>query len=41
MNLTNELLQNIKIIKMYSWENIFLNLLSERRVAELKELSKV
>ena len=41
MNLTNELLQNIKIIKMYSWENIFLSLLQERRTAELKELSKV
>jgi len=27
MNLTNELLQNIKIIKMYAWENIFLSLL--------------
>ena len=41
MNLTNELLQNIKIIKMYSWENIFLSLLQERRTAELKQLSRV
>lgn len=31
MNLTNELLQNIKIIKMYAWEKIFLNLVTDRR----------
>jgi ATP-binding cassette subfamily C (CFTR/MRP) protein 1 len=28
MNLTNEMLQNIKTIKMYAWENIFLKLVS-------------
>lgn len=32
MNLTNEMLQNIKIIKMYAWENIFLKLISEKRI---------
>jgi len=41
MNLTNEMLQNIKIIKMYAWENIFLKLVSEKRTQELKVLAKV
>ena len=41
MNLTNEMLQNIKIIKMYAWEKIFLKLISEKRIDELKVLGKV
>jgi ABC-type bacteriocin/lantibiotic exporter with double-glycine peptidase domain len=41
MNLTNELLQNIKIIKLYAWEKIFLKLISETRIQELKVLAKV
>ena len=41
MNLTTEFLQNIKIIKMYAWEKIFLKLIGKRRDDELKVLSKV
>lgn len=41
MNLTTEFLQNIKIIKMYAWEKIFLRLIGERRTDELKVLAKV
>lgn len=41
MNLTTEFLQNIKIIKMYAWEKIFLKLIGERRDDELKVLAKV
>jgi len=41
MNLTTEFLQNIKIIKMYAWEKIFLKLIGERRADELKVLAKV
>jgi ATP-binding cassette subfamily C (CFTR/MRP) protein 1 len=41
MNLTTEFLQNVKIIKMYAWEKIFLKLIGERRDDELKVLAKV
>jgi ABC-type bacteriocin/lantibiotic exporter with double-glycine peptidase domain len=41
MNLTTEFLQNIKIIKMYAWEKIFLKLIGERRNDELKVLNKL
>jgi len=41
MNLTTEFLQNVKIIKMYAWEKIFLKLIGERRSDELAVLAKV
>lgn len=35
---TNEILQNIRIIKFFAWEQRFGNIVSERRIAELKAL---
>lgn len=35
---TNEILQNIRIIKFFAWEQRFSNVVSEKRAAELKAL---
>lgn len=37
---TNEVLQNIRIIKFFAWEQRFSNIVGEKRAAELKALRK-
>jgi len=36
VSITNECFTNIKIIKLYSWIQIFINLIDEKRNIELK-----
>ncbi|PKS07256.1 hypothetical protein jhhlp_005858, partial [Lomentospora prolificans] len=38
MNVTNEVLQNIRIIKFFAWESRFSSIVDEKRAAELKAL---
>ncbi|CAM1507870.1 Fc.00g047180.m01.CDS01 [Cosmosporella sp. VM-42] len=38
INVTNEVLQNIRIIKYFAWEQRFGRIINEKRVAELKAL---
>ena len=40
VNLTTECLNNIKMIKLYQWNNIFEDLIREKRSEELKYLKK-
>jgi hypothetical protein len=40
MNITTEVINNIKMIKLYSWTESFLNRISEKRKIELKSLKR-
>lgn len=40
MNLTTEVINNIKMIKLYSWQETFLKRINEKRTIELKQLKR-
>ena len=41
LKVTTETLFNLKVLKLYSWENFFLNQIYEKREEELKEANKI
>ena len=41
VSLTTECLNNIKMLKLYSWTHFFENMIKDKRMEELKQLKKM